>query len=42
MTQHQTRLWMYSHIHVKKIKDIDTGGKPTVMDSPITTKISKE
>ena len=33
-TQHQTD-WMYSHIHVRKIKDIDTGGKPTVMDSPI-------
>lgn len=27
--------WMYSHIHIKKIKDIDTGGKPTMMDEPI-------
>lgn len=27
--------WMYSHIHIKKIKDIDTGGKPTPMDEPI-------
>jgi KaiC/GvpD/RAD55 family RecA-like ATPase len=27
--------WMYSHIHVRKIKDIDTGGKPTIMDEPI-------
>ena len=27
--------WMYSHIHVKKIKDIDTGGKPSMMDEPI-------
>ena len=26
---------MYSDIHVRKIKDIDTGGKPTVMDKPI-------
>jgi len=34
MTAHSTE-WMYSHIHIKKIKDIDTGGKPTVMDEPI-------
>ena len=27
--------WMYYHIHIKKIKDIDTGGKPTMMDEPI-------
>lgn len=27
--------WMYSNIHIKKIKDIDTGGKPTMMDEPI-------
>ena len=33
-TQHETD-WMYSDIHVRKIKDIDTGGKPTVMDKPI-------
>jgi hypothetical protein len=39
-TQHQTD-WMYSHIHVRKIKDIDTGGKPTVMDSPIKLKSVK-
>ena len=34
MTSHPS-LWMYSHIHIKKIKDIDTGGKPTIMDEPI-------
>ena len=33
-TQHETD-WMYSHIHVKKIKDIDTGGKPTGLDNAI-------
>lgn len=27
--------WMYSHLHVRKCKDIDTGGRPTPMDSPI-------
>jgi hypothetical protein len=29
---------MYSHIHVRKIKDIDTGGKPTTLDNPIKIK----
>jgi hypothetical protein len=27
--------WMYSHIHVAKIKEIETGGKPTSKDEPI-------
>ena len=27
--------WMFSHIHVRKVKDIDTGGRPTPMDEPI-------
>ena len=27
--------WMYSHLHIKKIKDIDTGGKPTPLDEGI-------
>ena len=30
--------WMYSHIHVRKVKDIDTGGKPTTLDNPIKLK----
>ena len=33
-TQHPTD-WMYSHIHVRKIKDVDSGGMPTFMDEPI-------
>lgn len=33
-TQHPSE-WMYSHIHVRKIKEIETGGKPTQMDDPI-------
>jgi energy-coupling factor transporter ATP-binding protein EcfA2 len=27
--------WMYSEIHVKKIKEVETGGKPTSLDFPI-------
>ena len=26
---------MYTHIHVKKIKETETGGKPTFLDDPI-------
>lgn len=32
--QHPTD-WMYSHIHVRKVKDTDTGGRPTTIDEPI-------
>jgi replicative DNA helicase len=32
--QHPTD-WMYSMIHVRKVKDIDSGGRPTPIDSPI-------
>lgn len=27
--------WMYTHIHVKKIKETETGGKPTMLNEPI-------
>lgn len=27
--------WMFSLIHVRKVKDIDTGGRPTSIDKPI-------
>ena len=33
-TQHETD-WMYSHLHVRKVKNIDTGGMCTVLDNPI-------
>ena len=33
-TQHPTD-WMYSMLHVRKIKDIDSGGRPTSIDSPV-------
>jgi hypothetical protein len=26
---------MYSHLHVRKVKNIDTGGMCTVLDNPI-------
>ena len=27
--------WMFTHLHVRKIKEIETGGKPTPIDDPI-------
>jgi len=36
-TQHPTD-WMYNHIHIRKVKDIDTGGRPTPIDEPIKLK----
>lgn len=33
-TQHPTE-WMISQIHVRKVKEIETGGRPTPMDEPI-------
>jgi hypothetical protein len=35
--QHPTD-WMYSMIHIRKVKDVDTGGRPTPIDSPIKLK----
>ena len=35
--QHPTE-WMYSLIHVRKVKDVDTGGRPTSIDAPIRLK----
>ena len=33
-TQHETD-WIYTDIHVRKVKDIETGGRPTPLNSPI-------
>ncbi len=33
-TQHPNE-WVYNHIHIRKVKEIETGGKPTIMDEPI-------
>lgn len=29
------QLFMYSHLHVRKVKEIETGGRPTSIDNPI-------
>ena len=29
---------MYSLIHIRKVKDVDTGGRPTPLDNPIRLK----
>ena len=34
LTQHESR-WIYTELHCKKIKDHDTGTKPTGFDSPL-------
>lgn len=31
--------WMYTHIHVKKVKETETGGSPTLMNEPIRFKL---
>jgi hypothetical protein len=33
-TQHSED-WMYSHLHIRKVKEMETGGRPTPMESPI-------
>ncbi len=39
-TQHPSE-WMNNHIHIRKIKDNDTGGRPTPIDTPIVLKSIK-
>lgn len=36
-SQHPTD-WMYSHLHVRKVKEMETGGRPTPMQEPIVMK----
>ena len=33
-SQHPTD-WMYSHLHVRKVKEMETGGRPTAMQEPV-------
>jgi hypothetical protein len=33
-SQHPTD-WMYSHLHVRKVKEMETGGRPTPMEEPV-------
>ena len=34
LLQHPTE-WMYNQVHIRKIKEVETGGRPTPMDEPI-------
>jgi hypothetical protein len=38
-TQHPTD-WMFTEIHVRKIKEIETGGKPTFINKPVRLKMN--
>jgi hypothetical protein len=38
LTQHPTD-WMYSQIHVRKVKEYETGGKQTTSDAPVKLKM---
>jgi hypothetical protein len=39
MTQHETE-WMWMEIHVKKVKEMETGGKPTIHNKPFRMRMS--
>lgn len=40
MTSHPNE-WMISEIHVKKVKEVETGGKPTSIDEPLKFRMNK-
>lgn len=40
LTQHPSE-WMVTELHVRKIKDTETGGRPTSLDSPIKFEMYK-
>lgn len=39
-TQHPTE-WMITEVHVRKIKDTETGGKPTQLNSPVKFRLNQ-
>jgi hypothetical protein len=39
MTQHESE-WMWMEIHVKKVKEMETGGKPTIHNKPFKMRMS--
>ena len=39
MTQHKTE-WMISEIHVRKVKETESGGRPTGIDSPVCLRMT--
>jgi hypothetical protein len=40
LTQHESE-WMKTEIHIRKIKEVETGGTPTFMDSPVIFHMDK-
>lgn len=38
-TMHETD-WMISQIHVRKVKEVETGGRPTSIDSPVPLRMN--
>jgi hypothetical protein len=38
--QHNTE-WMYSHIHVLKTKETETGGRPTSFEEPLKMRMTQ-
>lgn len=40
ITQHPTE-WMITELHVRKIKDTETGGRPTAIDTPVKFEMYK-
>jgi len=33
--------WMFTHVHVKKVKETETGGAPTFLDSPVKFRLDR-
>jgi hypothetical protein len=33
-TQHETD-WIFTDVHVRKVKELETGGRPTALEQPI-------
>jgi len=40
LTQHESE-WMKTEVHIRKIKEVETGGTPTFMDSPVIFQMDK-
>ena len=40
LTQHESE-WMKTEVHVRKIKEVETGGTPTFMESPVIFHMDK-
>jgi archaellum biogenesis ATPase FlaH len=39
-TQHPTQ-WMVSEVHVRKVKEVESGGRPTSLDSPVCLRMNE-